>query len=104
MLRKAGHDIAVIHTPAVLALEVLADVAAAERRLRAELVVGGGIEIDVMDAEEKRVVRLPALAERVDADDRRSHRNRVIEWCEGCERYKGACGRCKGARGWCEGV
>jgi hypothetical protein len=54
----------VIHTPAVLALEVLADVASAERRRRAELVVAGGIEIDVVDAEEKRVVRLPALTQR----------------------------------------
>ena len=35
VLRKAGHDVAVVHAPAVLAVEVLADVAARERRGRA---------------------------------------------------------------------
>src|SRR5688572_1156322 len=69
MLREARDDIAVIHPPAVLAFEVLPDIAAAERRLRTELVIAGRIEINVMDAEQKRVVRLPALAERVDPDD-----------------------------------
>ena len=67
MLGKAGHDVAVVHPPAVLALEVLADVPSAERGGRTEIVVAGRIVIDVMDAEEKRVVRLPPLAERIDA-------------------------------------
>src|SRR5688572_17720625 len=64
MLRKAGDDVAVVHAPAVLALEVLADLASGKRGLRSEPIVTGRIEIDVMDAEEKRVVGLPALAER----------------------------------------
>ncbi len=89
MLRKARNDIAVIHPPAVLAFEVLPDVAAAERRLRAELVVARGIEIDVMDAEQKRVVRLPALAEGIDANDR-VHLRSVPARCKGCN----GCERC----------
>ena len=66
VLRKAGHDVAVVHPPAVLALEVLPDVAAGQRRRRAELVVARGIVIVVVDAEEKRIVRLPAVTERAD--------------------------------------
>src|SRR5688572_9715344 len=94
MLGKAGHDVAVVHPPAVLALEVLADLPSTERGGRTEPVVAGGIVIDVMDAEEERVVRLPPLTERIDADDR-SHRMTVVgrcERCKGCE----WCKRCEG--------
>ena len=35
VLREAGHDLAVVHAPAVLALEVLAQVAPGQRRGRA---------------------------------------------------------------------
>src|SRR5262245_35454575 len=74
MLRKAGHDIAVIHTPAVLARKVLADVAALERCGGTEAIVAARILIDVMDADEERVLRLPWERERRDADDRiRAH-------------------------------
>ena len=37
VLREARHDVAVVHAPAVLAREVLPDVAAGERRRRPEL-------------------------------------------------------------------
>src|SRR5215208_3144304 len=78
MLGKAGHHVAVVHAPALLAFEILTDLPAAKRRLRAELIVAGGIEIDVMDTEQKRVVCLPALTERVDAEDWIGHEIRLL--------------------------
>jgi hypothetical protein len=70
MLREAGHDVAVIHAPAVLAGEVLADVAAFERRRRPQAVVAARVEIDVVDANEERILGLPRKGQRGDAHDR----------------------------------
>ena len=49
MLRKAGDDIAVIHAPAVAALEVLTDIAARQRRDRTEAIVALREMVDVVD-------------------------------------------------------
>ena len=56
---EAGHDLAVVHPPAVDALEVLTELAAGERRRRAELGVARGVAVEVVDAEQERVDRLP---------------------------------------------
>jgi hypothetical protein len=60
VLGKARHAVTVVHAPPVFALEVHAQVAACERGARrAEAVGGGRVVVAVVDAEEKRVVRLP---------------------------------------------
>ena len=69
MLRKPRHRIAVVHAPAVLAGEVLADVAARERGGGAQTVVTLRIEIDVVDADEERVLGLPGEGKRRNAED-----------------------------------
>src|SRR6476660_2544059 len=60
VLRKPGDDVAVIHAPSVLAAEVLADLVAGERRVRPEAVVPLREVVDVVHAEQERVLRLPA--------------------------------------------
>ena len=70
MLRETRDGVAVIHAPAVLAGEVLADVAPFERRGGTQAVVAARVEIDVVDADEERILRLPRERERRDADDR----------------------------------
>ena len=62
--REAGHDLAVVHAPAVDALEVLTELAAGERRRRAELGVARRVAIDVVHAEQERVGRRPLEPER----------------------------------------
>ena len=74
MMRETRHDVAVIHPPAVLALEVLADVAAGERRVRAHPLVAAGVSVVVMDAEQERIGRFPGKAQRHDREDRRRAR------------------------------
>ena len=69
MAGEARHLAAVVHAPAVLAAEVLAEVAAGERRVGAEPGVALRIGVVVMDAEQERVDRLPGEAERLDPDD-----------------------------------
>ena len=59
VLREAGHDLAVVHVPAVDAGEVLADLAPVERRRRAELVVARRVGVVVVDAEQEGVDRRP---------------------------------------------
>ena len=59
MLRKARDDVAVVHPPAVLAGEVLPDVPAGQRRIGAEPIVTFREVVDVVDAEQKRIVGLP---------------------------------------------
>src|SRR5690606_32257620 len=61
--RKAGHDVAVVHAPAVDTLEVHPDVAARERRRRTHLLVARRVGVVVVDAEQERVERLPLKAE-----------------------------------------
>ena len=69
MLREAGHDITVIHAPAVDALEVLTDVVPGQRRRRTELIIALRVVIDVMDAKQERIDCLPAMTERADIED-----------------------------------
>src|SRR4030095_8228957 len=69
MPRKARHRGAVVHAPAVAAAEVLAQIAARERRIRAEHGVGARVGVVMVDAEKKGVDRLPRKAEGLDADD-----------------------------------
>ena len=69
VLREARHDAAVIHAPAVLALEVLADVPTGERGHRPELLIARGVRVVVVDTEEKGIDGLPRETERPDFDD-----------------------------------
>jgi len=55
MLRKTGHDVAVVHAPAVFDDEVLSQVAAHERRGWAHLLVARGVRVIVMNAEEEGI-------------------------------------------------
>ena len=59
VLRKAGDGAPVVHAPAVLALEVLPEVASRERRRGAEPFVAGGVGVVVVDAEEEGIGRRP---------------------------------------------
>ena len=68
MLREAGHDVAVVHPPAVPALEVLADGAARERGVGPHPLVAPGVRVVVMDAEQERIVRRPREAQRRDGE------------------------------------
>ncbi len=73
MLRKAGHDITVIHAPAVNALEVLTDVVPRQRRSRTKLLVPLRVVVDVVDAEQERIDCLPSMAKGADVEDRITH-------------------------------
>src|SRR5262245_60829696 len=73
MLRKPGNDVTVIHAPAVRIPEVLTDLVAGERCRGTELVVALRIEIEMVDAEQERIERLPAIAQRAHLEDRISH-------------------------------
>ena len=59
MLREAGHHVAVVHAPAVLALEVHPDPAPGKGRRRSHLRVAERIGVVMMDAEEERIDRGP---------------------------------------------
>src|SRR5262249_17336115 len=63
MAGEAGDDVAVIHAPAVLAGEALADVAAGERRRRPQLIVARRVGVVVMDAEQEGVLGVPGEAQ-----------------------------------------
>ena len=64
MLREPGHDLAVVHPPAVFALEVLTDVAGQTSDAAGpELVIAGGIRVVVMSAEEERIGGHPRKSE-----------------------------------------
>ena len=69
--RKTRHRAAVVHAPAVLAAEVLPDVAPGQRRRRAHLRVGFGVGVVVVDAKQERVNGFPRKAERLDLQDGR---------------------------------
>ena len=74
VLREPGYDAAVVHPPAVLALEVLPEVATGERGRRPHALVARGVGVVVVDAEQERVRRLPREAERAGAEDEAAHR------------------------------
>src|SRR2546421_5971974 len=69
VLRKSRHDTAVIHPPAVLALEVLSDISSCERCRGSELFVAPGISVVVVHAEQKRIRCLPWHAQRPHAQN-----------------------------------
>jgi hypothetical protein len=73
MRGKAGHLLAVVHAPAVLAREVLAEAAARQRRSRAELRVAGRVLVVVEDAEQERIGCAPGKAFRAYAEDGIGH-------------------------------
>ena len=77
MLRKSGHDVAVVHAPAVAAFEILPDVVPRERRSRPEPLIPFGVIVDVMNAKKKRVVGLPARLKGRDVYNRIVHSLRV---------------------------
>ena len=98
VLREAGHDGAVVHAPAVLAREVLADVAPRERRRGPEALVARRVGVVVMHAEEERVGRLPRRPrERADLEDRVRGGGRR-RWAPGPWRR----GQSRGLRDWRE--
>ncbi len=61
---KPGHDLAVVHPPAVDAGEVLPEIASFERGGRAELVVAGRVGVEVVDAEQEGIDGRPLEVER----------------------------------------
>ncbi len=63
MARKARHRVAVIHAPAILALEVLADIAARERGGRTLLGIASRVGVLVIDTEQEGVRGFPRKAE-----------------------------------------
>jgi len=69
VLRKPGHGVAVIHAPAVLTREVLAHVSAGERRRGTQAVVARRVQIDMVNADEERILGLPRKPERRHAED-----------------------------------
>jgi hypothetical protein len=73
MLRKSGHDVAVVHPPAILTLEILTDVVPAERCGWAELLVASRESVGVVHAEEKRIGGVPPAAERPHAANQVRH-------------------------------
>src|SRR3954468_3029471 len=73
VLREARHSVAVVHAPAVFALEILPDVAAGERRVRPELGVAGRVMVEVVDAEQERIGTHPGETERQRFEDRVTH-------------------------------
>ena len=78
MLGKAGHGAAVVHAPPVQTGEVIADLAAGERRRRPHRVVALWIVIEVMDAEQKGINGGPGrCAEGHGLQYRRSHGARL---------------------------
>src|SRR6266850_2547373 len=64
MLREAWNNAAVIHTPAVLAFEILPDVASRERRRGPHVLITSGISIVVIHAEQEWIGGLPGQAQR----------------------------------------
>jgi hypothetical protein len=64
MLGEARHHVAVVHAPAVDALEVGADLPAGERGRGAEVLVALGVGVVVVHAEQERVDGRPLEAER----------------------------------------
>src|SRR5690606_29466193 len=73
VLREAGHDLAVVHAPAVLRLEVVSERAAGERGGRPHLFVAGRVGVVVVHAEEERVLGPPGEPEPLDAQHRIAH-------------------------------
>jgi hypothetical protein len=63
MLRKAGHDLAVIHAKAVLDREILSEIASSERRIRPHPLVALRVAIEMVDAEKEGVGGFPGKPE-----------------------------------------
>src|SRR5687768_3785074 len=89
MRRESGNRLAVIHAPAILAGEVLSDVAPSQRRVGAKPAIATRIRVVVMDAQQKRVNRIPGKTEGALLNDRarfHSHLQRVIQYLPASKR------------------
>src|SRR3954466_2449627 len=73
MLRKSRHDVAVIHPPAVFALEILPEVTPRQRGVWSELGVTLRVAVEVVHAEEERIGTNPGEAERQCFEDEIAH-------------------------------
>jgi hypothetical protein len=73
MLRKPRYDVAMVHPPAVEPLKVLSNVVACEWGRGTELFVSLGIEVDMVDTEQKRILCLPLMPEGLHVKDRVAH-------------------------------
>jgi hypothetical protein len=62
MLREAGHHLAVVHAPAVLAFEILTQIATSERRCRTEPLIPRGIGVVVVNAKQEWIDSSPRKA------------------------------------------
>ena len=69
MRRKAGHGVAVVHAPAVLAAKVLAQIAACERGLRAHHLIARRVGVVVVHAKQKGINGLPGKAQGLVAEN-----------------------------------
>ena len=77
MTWKAGHDVSVVHAPAVTDLEVHADASSGEGLgRRAELLVPRRVVIEVVDAEQEGVRSLPREPQRLHGQDRHERETR----------------------------
>ena len=74
VLREARHGAAVVHLPATGAGEVHAEIPRGERGRRAHVLVGLGIPVEVVNAEQERVDGRPRESEGDDLTDRIAHR------------------------------
>jgi hypothetical protein len=63
VLGKAGHDVTVVHAPAVEVGEVRADLPSGQGLTRTKEVVSGGIRVDVMNGEDERIETCPGKAQ-----------------------------------------
>ncbi len=82
MRGESRHGPPVVHAPAVLAGEVLAELAPGERRGRPQALVAGGIRVVVVHAEEERVRGLPREPERTRLEDGCGH-GQFLPHCAG---------------------
>ena len=97
---EARDGAAVVHAPAVGAREVHADVAGLERRGRAHVLVGLGVAVEVVHAEQERVDRRPLEAERDGLQHGVGHEGRLrpVDALELARRLGGPEGRPGSAR------
>ena len=73
MLRKSRHNVAMVHAPAVAAFEILPEVAPDEGRCRTQALIAFWVIVDMVNAEEKWILRLPPRLKRHDVNNRIIH-------------------------------
>ena len=77
MRRKARDRAAVVHAPAVLAGEILSDVASVQRRIGPQLRIAARIGVVVVDAEQERIDRGPLRTQSLGIQDRAGRHGRM---------------------------